>query len=660
MMRQFKTDNFKIKRFGQVFSGKKVADLLVSLIPEDFSAESIIDPMAGVGDLLRAASIRYPDARDVVAVDIDKDVREQCGAAVPEATVYIGNAFDCPEIDRHDGWDLVITNPPYVRYQTLKTNPEIGLPDGGDIRRNLQMHIKNTPVLDSSERDLYMNLVNHYSGLSDMAVPAWILCASLVKMGGYLAMVVPETWLNRDYALPLQYLLLRCFEIRVVARDTESSWFEDAQVRTCLVVARRKKNEPLTNAYGQTELLEMGKAVADGASCVGKLSYKGRMGYDALSHIIADREKVEMEGFLAENIQPTSLFQGIYNKMADCKWVYGEDKINESFSRRLPKEMAVLVAPYPKTGYVTLEDLGWSIGQGLRTGANDFFYATFVSESEQGVMLQTNDWCGRQITVDGCNIRNCLKRRSDIDGITVNHDDLHNRIFYIQEQVRPEDYGSIPDKLLSRYGLLGRDLSDYVTLGGKYVSPKHGKPFRELSAVRTNEKKTEDGMERFWYMLPELKERHTPDLCIPRVCGGKVETLFVNQKPAQKIVVDANFTTLWNPDVNSHMIALALLNSTWTETFFELTGTLLGGGALKIEASHVRKLLFPEINEKNLLTLGNLGNIIVKKGYVSDEVRDEIDRVVLSSFAGCGLAEIHKGLKKMLVMKIGERTGFKH
>ena len=39
------------------------------------------------------------------------------------------------------------------------------------------------------------------------------------------------------------------------------------------------------------------------------------------------------------------------------------------------------------------------------------------------------------------------------------------------------------------------------------------------------------------------------------------------------------------------------------EAFLEVTGTAMGGGALKIEASHVRKIVFPRIEnerKKNL------------------------------------------------------------
>jgi type I restriction-modification system DNA methylase subunit len=48
------TDALAKKRLGQYFSGKKVADLLVAICVPTFDT-SVIDPMAGNGDMLVAA-----------------------------------------------------------------------------------------------------------------------------------------------------------------------------------------------------------------------------------------------------------------------------------------------------------------------------------------------------------------------------------------------------------------------------------------------------------------------------------------------------------------------------------------------------------------------------------------------------------------------------
>lgn len=53
---------------------------------------------------------------------------------------------------------MVITNPPYVRYQTLKSNSEVGLPDGKELRKNLIKHIQQSVVLSDSEKQLYLEV----------------------------------------------------------------------------------------------------------------------------------------------------------------------------------------------------------------------------------------------------------------------------------------------------------------------------------------------------------------------------------------------------------------------------------------------------------------------------------------------------------------------
>lgn len=40
------------KRFGQYFSGEKVADMLFDLLPENATWDTVVDPMAGIGDML--------------------------------------------------------------------------------------------------------------------------------------------------------------------------------------------------------------------------------------------------------------------------------------------------------------------------------------------------------------------------------------------------------------------------------------------------------------------------------------------------------------------------------------------------------------------------------------------------------------------------------
>lgn len=650
-------DNLRKKRYGQYFSGDKVAELLTALLPCDLQFKSIIDPMAGGGDLLFAAKKRYPCAEEVVGIDIDKEVYRLCKAKIPEAEIRIEDAFTSRKIKESDGWDLVITNPPYVRYQLLKTNGDIGLPNGEELRHHLLECIGDSKVLDKEDKGLYRDIAKHYSGLSDMTVPSWILCASIVKKGGYLAMVVPETWLNREYALPIHYLLLRCFEIIVVAKDIESIWFEDAEIRTCLIIARRKGNEQLRLSHKETLLLELKAELAGKNSLVDNLFYHGQERYDALEDIIKSKRNADGEGFSARMMPSQALFPELMRELYLQPWIREEDRAGIQERDRLPKEMKELVESANKIDYNTLEECGWHLGQGMRTGANDFFYAVILSESNEKKLVQTEPWHGKSIWVDSMNVRRALKNRREVKGLCVEFKDLNKCIFYIQNQVRKEDFNRVSSKAAGIYDVMDVELDGYISDAENYISPSHVKPFRELSAVKPNEKKDAEGYVRFWYMLPQLKERHIPNLCMPRICGNSAEALYVRQTDFNEIVVDANFTTLWHSDFSAQMRAYALLNSTWVKCYLEAIGTAMGGGALKIEASHVRKVLFPKIGPEKELELEMAGKTLLAEGKMSADLQERIDEIIASPYDAAWQKSINRGLKKLLCKKIKERTG---
>ena len=256
----------------------------------------------------------------------------------------------------------------------------------------------------------------------------------------------------------------------------------------------------------------------------------------------------------------------------------------------------------------------------------------------------------------------------EIDSRSERTDELEKMLYEFSEtaqvqndaaRAQQEDYKKLSNKMVGYYSIMASDLDDYITQGERYVSPSHKRAFKELSAVITNEKKIGDEYERFWYMLPLLKERHVPDLCISRVCGESPETLFVNQQSGNEIIVDANFITLWNPNHNDQVLGFALLNSTWAKLFLEVTGTVMGGGALKLEASHVRKMIFPKIRDEMKLELEIIGKEIIESKRISKKLQNQIDDIVATSFGEKNKDAMRDQLEKLLTRKIQERTGRK-
>ena len=621
------------KRFGQYFSGDKVAALLSLLLPQGLQYCSIIDPMVGNGDLLSAVVAKATKNVQMLGVEIDEPVAVACQKRLPQANIICEDAFQSKAVITEKGWDLVITNPPYVRYQ-LQNDDNSVMPTGNAIRDNLFTLLNQLSYLDAEEKQLLLQITQNYSGLSDMAVPSWILCASLVKTGGILAMVVPETWLNREYAKPIQYLLLKTFDVLTIARDVNACWFDNALVRTCLIVAKKKKIVPLSETSGEKTLfIDLGAGLVGECSLVDNLAWNGLSGEKALIDLLTRTVNAADNDFALESRSTMSLFPQMLASQRIPKWMSSGDFQAQNNASQLPRELGSILNSVPEQAYMTLGDFGIHCGQGLRSGANEFFYLEITGETDDKYSLFTSKWFGRGRTIEVPKkfIIRCVQNRRQVTGLVANPQALETSVLYLQDHIRPQDFNVCTHNAAERYKVLPSALNDYISTAEKYKNPR-GISFREYSAVKPNEKKIDSQYERFWYMLPQFAPRHLPNLCITRVSSTAADCVYIPQSEENPIAVDANFVTLWGSSEETIKICLALLNSTWSKCYLELLCTVMGGGALKIEASHVRQLLFPKLNRRQLQRLSKYGITIAKKQKITPELRNAIDATILESF----------------------------
>ena len=621
------------KRFGQYFSGDKVAALLSLLLPQGLQYCSIIDPMVGNGDLLSAVVAKATKNVQMLGVEIDEPVAVACQKRLPQANIICEDALQSKAVITEKGWDLVITNPPYVRYQ-LQNDDNSVMPTGNAIRDNLFTLLNQLSYLDAEEKQLLLQITQNYSGLSDMAVPSWILCASLVKTGGILAMVVPETWLNREYAKPIQYLLLKTFDVLTIARDVNACWFDNALVRTCLIVAKKKKIVPLSETSGEKTLfIDLGAGLVGECSLVDNLAWNGLSGEKALIDLLTRTVNAADNDFALESRSTMSLFPQMLASQRIPKWMSSGDFQAQNNASQLPRELGSILNSVPEQAYMTLGDFGIHCGQGLRSGANEFFYLEITGETDDKYSLFTSKWFGRGRTIEVPKkfIIRCVQNRRQVTGLVANPQALETGVLYLQDHIRPQDFNVCTHNAAERYKVLPSALNDYISTAEKYKNPR-GISFREYSAVKPNEKKIDSQYERFWYMLPQFAPRHLPNLCITRVSSTAADCVYIPQSEENPIAVDANFVTLWGSSEETIKICLALLNSTWNKCYLELLCTVMGGGALKIEASHVRQLLFPKLNRRQLQRLSKYGITIAKKQKITPELRNAIDATILESF----------------------------
>jgi len=671
----------KRKRLGQFFTGEPLARLLAALASVQ-DARTIIDPMAGSGDMLTAAKSLGSPQSELTAIEIDPEVAATCSerlasVAPNSPSVRVGNAFDRSTwLGIEDKtWDLVITNPPYVRYQlaSRRTEGPISAPSSEDVRRGLTAILTNRSALSPSDRDFLQALSKHHSGLADLAVPSWILCASLVGEGGRLAMVVPETWLSRDYALPVQYLLHRLFEIESVVEDGEAQWFTDALVRTTLVVARRVPDS------GSGQLASTRKHIHI------RLCTKPTNG-SVVGIMYPDSDQPEVE--FASNVASLATSSAtplrkdtlhtrwetllsthrLGTRPGDSKWLRNyEPALVRQGPNDIDKAPVLPAAVLDIVGDLgqawDLDSVGWHVGQGLRTGANRFFYGDLVDERPDEILVQVDpEISPRPIPVPLDAVATVVRKQSDLIK-SRRPEESPGRLLLLNCYALPEDLG--PDTQLlgpPMYRTMTEPLAEHVRRAAalNVGTDEKLKTIPELSAVKTNiramDPKRPLRTPRFWYQLPPLAPRHMPLMFIPRVNHGHPIAV---QNPAGTII-DANFSTLWPAKKHSLPCGalLALLHSTWTLALLECIGTVLGGGALKVEATHLRKLTFPILDSEQITALARIGNQLINGDTQQQEqAKVSVDDVLIRALAGSqnGKGNAHR-LNELAAELLGRRT----
>ncbi len=672
------------KRLGQFFTGVPLARLLASLSVCD-NISSVIDPMAGHGDLLEAVVERCLlegiVLRRVDGIEIDSATARECQCRLEawigmsnEVTfaIHPNNAFD-PDVIRSlpvEGYDLVITNPPYVRYQTVSNSGRADkrATTGEGIRKGLLEVVSER--MSYTEQKVWRELIQGYSGLSDLAVPSWLLAAMLVKPGGTLAMVAPATWRNRDYADILQYLLARCFRLTAVVADRQPGWFSEALVRTNLVVATRLQADslltPIRMRPTNNEMViwsEIDAIAAKSGSLVGAI-FDGEdpEGQFAEWLINIDPERPPLrEGITVtvQSIDNESSTALAFSRTASwLKRLEPENDdiplfrlTNDSSTQRVPHQLRHIVTSTNNLNLHDLTDLGVHVGQGLRTGCNGFFYVELVKQlDERRSLIRTGDLLGSQeVAVPSDTLKPVLRRQSELSDFTRGVIPP-SRVLDLRGYVLPEDFREIqefsvlhktaeielPRKMPDELARLVRQAA--VTWYGSLAEKKR---IPDLSAVKTNVRPAASGSQprlpRFWYMLPDFAPRHLPDGFVPRINQG---TPWVVQNRRPPIVIDANFSTLWaDSGALTSLGIIGIMNSSWVRACMESIGTPMGGGALKLEATHLRRLVVPKLSEGDFTRVAELANEIRREQPVTPSALDEIDRIVIRAIVRPGNEE---------------------
>lgn len=632
-------DPVRRKRLGQFFTGLRLGRILAALAV-DSSTEAILDPMAGTGDLLDAALERAErdsyTLRDVDAVEIDSATATECDRRLrpwqssrPDVRLRVleSDAFASGALESYlpEGYDVVITNPPYVRYQTASAQDETSLHiSPSEIRDQLRKVIQSR--IDPQERSIWRALVDGYSGLADLSVPAWLLAGALVRPGGRLALVAPATWRSRNYGDVIQYLLARCFRIEFVVEDTQPGWFSDALVRTQLVVARRLPPGAVAVPLSRRQINDafvLAARISPGAASEDSLLGAAFPGSDPEAafaewmRLVAAGKAESSHGISWDVESVSDTASAVLSSVESKKWfravepgepgiLFGDEPVATP-SFMIPSAVRAALGDIRPVGVQRPERAGISISQGLRTGCNGFFYVDLIDRIGDEARIRLSElFQHEELVVPFSCLIPVLRRQSEYDAKrSLKFMGVRGHALDLSRWVLPEDSDAVQQAmhLYQRAGdfvpqVMPEALAAYVRRAAhtRYGGESEAKLIPELSAVRTNIRRTGDRPPRFWYMLPPFAHRHRPEVFIPRINQGIPE---ITSNSSPPVLIDANFSTIWGDSSWSAASLAALLNSSWCRACMEAVGTPMGGGALKLEATQLNQMPVPVLDDRD-------------------------------------------------------------
>ncbi|MFX1505504.1 MAG: Eco57I restriction-modification methylase domain-containing protein [Promethearchaeota archaeon] len=200
-----------VKSMGQYFTPPAVAHLMIDLISKGARNKRILEPSAGKGIFLSIlASLGY---QELTGIEIDPVIANQSPIPIKK-----GNFFDFPISEKYD---VVIGNPPYIRWKNLPLNQRQYL----------------------SSKSFWQKRMN---GLTDILQPFIFKSVDHLNPEGELIFITPLFWTQTLHSEPLRRFLLENGVLELIINFHEARIFPKANLNLIIFKYRKlKTNLPL-------------------------------------------------------------------------------------------------------------------------------------------------------------------------------------------------------------------------------------------------------------------------------------------------------------------------------------------------------------------------------------------------------------------------------
>ncbi len=193
-------------KYGQYFTPKMVAEFMVSLADINFTSK-ILEPSCGKGVFLDVLTEKGFSNLD--AYEIDKELTTKY-----DFVNY--KSFVSTEITNK--FDLIIGNPPYIRWKNLE--------------KELKLELENNPIWNK-----------YFNSLCDYLYIFILKSIELLNENGQLIFICPEYWLNTTHSLSLRNYMVENGHFESIYHFNETPIFDNASVSVIVFKYIKSKNE---------------------------------------------------------------------------------------------------------------------------------------------------------------------------------------------------------------------------------------------------------------------------------------------------------------------------------------------------------------------------------------------------------------------------------
>jgi len=201
------------RRYAQFFTPPKIASLMAEWALAG-GTQSLLEPAAGMGILVRAALMRKPDVRVTVFEKDPVILRAFLGTHpnLGQIEVILG---DFLTTDLLSTFDAVLMNPPYLRHHDLSYGFDIF----AEFSQNYGIEV---------------------SKLSNSYLLFTLKVTMSLSPGGRAAIIIPTEWMNANFGSAMKAFLVKRDLLReIIYFSNCSEIFDDALTTACVLLIER-------------------------------------------------------------------------------------------------------------------------------------------------------------------------------------------------------------------------------------------------------------------------------------------------------------------------------------------------------------------------------------------------------------------------------------